>query len=437
MKKNLLKFVIGLLAVTALAGCEDNSSSSGSSQDVSSEDVSSEVSSEEPSSEEPVVLTKEEFDIAVHQISTVVPLVIDIVTGDPIFTNERRKQGELPIPELKDGNNLKLIKSGTLMYEDDENEIYLYPDYTISWSFLEMEGYATFQFEEQGQFTLALPAYPLYLEGERVPAKIAGRLTANITIGERSKKINTDVILVPQAIIEEYTLQEVRGEASPKQVIKVKGYVHGIYADYNAAGIADGEWGFALYKVTEFKEQLQIGNLVEATGEFTTYNGLSQVQFLKEIKVLNPENFPEIKRPTMNTFTMDDLYETIEDGWPGTPTNVLFARDNSISTFNAPFKFLRVVDRDGKEVGFEGFDTTGLKHTNVILEATNSNNYKFEVTLSINYHMGGAEQTLIRDWLQANQAKDIYYRGPLSAYNKFTLEPYSFAGHFANEPFTA
>ncbi len=428
MNKNLLKLTIGILAVAGLAGCGGNNSSGDPNSN----------SSGGPTSEEPVELTKEEFDIAVNEIATVVPLVIDIVTGDPVYTNERRKAVEpaLPVPELMDGNNLKLITGGTLNYEDEENDVYLYPDYVIDWTFLDMEGYAQFEFEEQKDFLVAVPDYPRYLAGETVPKKVAGRLTANIKIGARNKKINVDVILKPQEIIEEFTLQEVRGEAISKQIVKVKGYVHGIYADYNAAGIADGQWGFALYKVTEFKEQIKIGNLVEATGEFTVYNGLSQLQFLKEVKVLNPDNFPEIKRPTLNIFTMDDLLETIESGWPGTPTNVLFARDNSISTFNAPFKFVRVEDRDGKDVGFAGFDTTGGKHTNVILEATDSTGFKFEVTLSINYHIGSAEQTLIRDWLQANQAKDIYYRGPLSAYNKFTLEPYSFAGHFANSAFT-
>lgn len=408
MKKKFLKFGVGFLAVAALAGCGGGKA-----------------------------LSASEFEIAVNNLATVVPLALDIVTGEQVPTNISREGDSLPIPELKNGNNLKLITSGTLHYEDEENNVFLYPDFKISWSYLVSDSTAKFDFQEDEGFMLGIPDYPKYKEGEDIPARVAARLYAKITIGKRTETLNIDVILKPQAIIEEYTIAEIRSEAVSKQIVKVKGYVHGILADWNSVGIADGDWGIGLYRTdTDYVDKFKIGDLVEAIGEYSVYNGLTQIQFIKSITVLDPENFPAIKKPTLTTYTMDELYETIESGWPGQPTNTLFGRDNSIVTFDAPFRFKEVQDRDGKVVGFAGFDTGGSSHTNVILVGTDSTGYKFDVILSINYHIGSANQTAIKNWLEANQDKDIYYRGAISAYNKFVLGPYEFAGHFANTQFT-
>lgn len=407
MKTNVIRGFVALLSLAALAGCGNSKQ-----------------------------LSEAEFDIAIEHIAKSVPIAIDIVTGEIVPTTIGR--GTDPVPELKNGNNLKLITSGTLQYEDAVNDVYLYPDYKIAWSYFVSETHGKFELKEETDYMLAIPEYPTYVGGSAVPDSKEVRLYADVTIGKRTERIRIDALLMPQELIEEFSLAEVRSEAASGQVIKVKGYVHGILADWNSAGIADGDWGLGLYRTeVAFKDKFAIGDLVEVVGEYSVYNGLSQVGQIKDITILNGDDYPEIKKPTLTTYTMDDLYEVTEDSWPGSINNKLFASDNSIATFDAPLRFVGVEDRDGKDVGFAGFDTTGKSHTNVILEGTNSSETKFEVTLSINYHMGSANQIAIKEWLQANQNNDIYYRGAISAYMKFVLGPYEFAGHFATTPFTA
>lgn len=415
MKKKFLAMGVTLLALGALAGCK---------------------------TEKEVPLTDSEFAIVIDEIVNRVPLVIDITKGDTIPTNLfRASRNDEEVPQLKDGNNLKLITNGNIKYEDEENEIYLYPTYTISWSYWEHESLAGFTFEDKidtfldTKYVLATPHYPTFTveqeeNGIKPPSK-AARLYATINVGSRSQKIDIDVILKPQLFVPTYTLEEVRAVAKEKDIIKVRGYVHGIYlGDYNAGGIADGEWGLGIYKIMDYTTEIKNGNLLEIIGQYKVYNGLSQVEQIKSVKVLEPASFPEIKEPKVQMFTMDDLFEALSDAWPGTPTNALFSKDNSLATFDGPFRI------SATKNDFSKFDTSGTSHTDVILLAKDSDDYEFEVTLSINYHMGAAEQTKIRDFLQANIDKDIYYRGALGAYSNLVLGPFEFGDCFSLEPFT-
>lgn len=127
MKKNLLKFGVGLLSVVALAGCGNNGNGGDKHDKISAA----------------------EFKIAIEYVATTVPLALDMVKGNPVLTNKSRDAEQLPIPELKEGNNLKLVKSGKLNYEDEANNVYLYPNYSVEWSFLVTETHAKFEFQEK------------------------------------------------------------------------------------------------------------------------------------------------------------------------------------------------------------------------------------------------------------------------------------------------
>lgn len=441
MKKHL-KILTLLLAVGVLAACKPTVSSS---VDPSVDPGTSLPSSEEQPTSEETPLTQQEFDLVVDVIAKTVPIVVERNTGAIIRTNVYRnaQDPKISVPELKDGNALTLIQGGTLTYEDDENEVYLYPEYTISWSYYgegdETSTYGTFEFEtDKDGVLVATPGYPIYVpefDGggnptHTVPPAKTARLYATVKIGEWTKRLNIDMYLMPQEKIEYYTMSAAR-ELPNGTPIKVRGYVTGIFADWNSAGIADGAIGFGLYKLKDsgLDGVFSIGDLVEVTGLTSNYNGLAQLQWLKAAKVLDPADYPEIARPVVTEWTHDDLEQSLVLGVTD-PTSPMLDTDNSLVKFNAPFKFLRVEDRNGADVGFGGFNTTGSAHTNVILEGKTSEDKAFEVKLSINYHMGAAEQQLIKAFLQANETKPFYYEGPMSSYNEFVLGPYHFEGCF-------
>lgn len=438
MKKHL-KIVTLLLAVGLLAGCKPTPS-----VDPSVDPGTSVPVSEDPTSEE-TPLTQAEFDLAIDVIAKTVPLAVERNTGSVIRTNIYRNAQDPadPVPELRDGNAITLITGGTLSYEDEENEVYLYPDYEISWSYYgegdEASTYAKYEFETDKEgFLTAIPGYPVYVPefdggGNLItpipPAKV-GRLYATVKIGDWTKRLNIDMYLHPQERIDYYDMDTARDLPAGKP-IKVRGYVTGIFADWNSAGIADGDVGFGLYKLKDsgLDGVFSVGDLVEVTGLTSNYNGLAQLQWLKAAKVLDPAEYPEIESPVVNQWTHDDLEQSLLVGL-NDPTAPLFSKDNSLVKFDAPFKFLRVEDRNGVDVGFDGFDITGSQHTNVILEGKTSADKAFEVKLSINYHMGAEEQQKIKAFLQANETTPFYYEGPLSAYNEFVLGPYHFEGCF-------
>lgn len=408
MKNKKFAIALGLVGLTALAGCTPSSSSS-----------------EAP-------LTDAEFEIAITEIATRVPLVIEKSVGSTIHSNIYRQANGLPTPELKDGNDFILIEAGNLSYEDDDNGVYLNQSYTIAWSYNNNAALASFEFvrDDKGQLN-AVPEYPVYdLEFDDygndisvIPPAKAGRLYAVVTIGTHQRTINYDVTLMPIERVTDYNLVALRDVAAGT-IARVRGYVIGVHADSNSAGIMDGQWGYGLYRLdSDFKGVIKKGNLVEVVGSVSTFNGLAQIQWIKKLKILDPEDFPEIKKPVTTSFTHDQLADQLSRA--GTDfTGPLQDRDNALVKFETPFKFLRVEDRNGVNVGFDKFDITGKVHTNVILEGKKSDGETFEVTLSINYHMLSENQIAFKNFLEANQTKEFFYEGPLSAYNKLVLGPY-------------
>lgn len=416
MRKILLKTALLLTAIGLLAGCKPG-----------------------PTSETEKPLTEAEFALAHEYIAKTVPLVIEKTTGAVVRTNIYRDSlnPKEAVPILKGGNDISLTTGGNLVYEDEDNGVYLYPSYEITWSYLgqddEASPYAKFEFvtdAETGALS-AKPDYPVYGDelddqGKVImpPAKIA-RLYANLKIGEWSKNINIDIQLDP---VEKVTWTSLIGARDIKAgtTIGVRGYVTAILKDFNSALIGDGVWGLNLYRLDiDFKDKIAVGDLVEVVGSAAFYNGLAQVSFIKSLTKLTASEWPEIKTPVVNEFTTDELKEQLELPMSDL-SGPLLDKDSALVSFDKPFSFVRVEDRNGNNVGFAGFDTTGAIHTNVILKTTTSAGVEFEVTLAINYHMGSENQTAFKNFLESNATKEFNYVGPLGAYNMFNLGPMSF-----------
>lgn len=408
MKNKILRNTVFLLVLGTLAGCGGKS------------------------------LSPEDFEIAAKEIAHSVPLVVERSAGVTIRPNVfREEHGISTVPVLKDGNNLTLITEGTLKFEDEDEGIDINTKFKVDWSYLQNENYGTFEFDKDKAGNFAIPGYPIYEpefdaggnEIHVVPEAKAARLYAIIKIGKMSKSFSFDMIFEPQMKIEIVPLIEVR-ELPLGEVIGVRGYVTGVFPDWNTAGIVDGETGLGIYHLDyDFPNSLAVGDLVQIVGQTGNHNGLSQVAFIKDVKILEPADYPEIKKAVIQSYSLDDLEDQL-DRIESDLTGPLQDKDNAIVKFTAPFKFKAVHNRDGKDIGFAGFDLTGAKHTNVILEGTTSTGTKFDVKLSINYHMGTAEQTKFKTWLQEHENDDIYFLGPLSAYNELVLGPYEFDGPY-------
>lgn len=440
--KKPIRLTLLMLVVGLLAGCKPTASSSEPS--ASTTEPSTTISEPESSSEEEVPpLTEAEFNLSVDLIAKTVPLVVERNTGTIVRTNIYRNAQDPvdPVPELKDGNSLTLIEGGTLTYEDDVNEVYLYPEYTITWSYNGQNDpettLGTFVFEkDQDNKLMATPGYPTYepefdAQGNPVhivpPAKVA-RLYATVRIGDWTKRLSIDMYLGAIEKINLISLPAIR-DTKAGTVAKVRGYVTGVFPDWNTAGIADGKTGVGLYKLdaSGFTNAFKVGDLVEAVGQVGNFNGLAQLSFIKAVKVLDKASFPEVKVPEFNDFTHDDLYQTLLLGNTD-PTAPIFDKDNAMVRFDQPFTFKTVKDRQGNDIGLAGFVPDGKTHYNVILEGKTSEDIAFEVQMSMNYHMGLANHTAFKNFLVANENNAFFYEGPLTVYNELQFGPYQFEG---------
>lgn len=426
MKTHFRKLFVAALALVLITGCNGESSE----PNKSSEEPTTSVTSEE----EKQPLTKEEFDYAYSEIVRTIPLVVDKTKGDTVHSNSYRGDHNLPYNDLKEGNDLFLTTGGSLYKEDEENDIYLDVEFSVEWSHVEAEGYGEFEYEvdDNGRLT-AIPGYPRYRpEYDRdipihvVPAKKPARLRAKITIGERNKTENFDMYLHPVQIIDWYRIRDIR-DLEIGELIGVRGYVTGIFPDWNNATINDGEWGFGLFKLQDYANLFKVGDLIEAIGDFTVYNGLAQIQFIKSVKKVNASEHPEIKEPAWTTFTTDELADQLDRSTDDL-TGALQDFDGALVKFDKPFRMVEVRDRDNEVIDISKMDITGKQHTDIIVEADTTDypiRDKVTIKLSINYHMGGDNQLAIRDFFIANGTAPFYYEGHLSAYNEFVLGPYT------------
>ena len=429
MKKTFVKIGLLLAVFGLLVGC-DNSSSEVVPPSSASEEVVS-------SSEEEVKLTEQEYQIAVNYIVRSVPLVLE--RGVKVPTNVERAEAEnpLPTPELKYGDNLLLITAGELKYEDEINGVYLYPEYTVTYSFLEQEPYAgfTFEYDDIGRY-FAVPEYPRY-EAEydnggnpihTVPPAKAARLYVTIHIEERSTTFNMDMILEPQAIIHDYNLADVRSVPTGS-VVRVYGYFNGYFSDWNNGVLCDGDVALGLFKLQEFNH-MELGKMYAVVGQFTVYNGLPQLQWIKTVSEVEPADHPTVKEPKAVVVSADDFADQLDIG--NELSGPLMHKVGTTVVLNFPLRYKAMLDRDGNAVEPGALELG--KHADVVLTGKDSDNFEFEVKLSLNYHMGTDNQAAFRDFFVTNADADIYFTGPLGAYNAINLAPFAFEGTLSLTP---
>lgn len=379
-------------------------------------------------------LSDEEFVLVTDELLQTMPFIIDKTTSDTIFGNEYRAKLDLTTPELKDGNDLILLTDGIYDYENEEEGIFLSGKFDVDWSFSTAYDFVGFDIEKDDRGILtAAPKYPTYkpdYDGSgkalhEVPDPVPARLVAEIKVGNKTRRANFDLILHSIELLEWYRLFETR-DLKLGSTIGVRGYVTGIFPDWNNATINDGDDGFGLFKIQDYEDTFEVGDLVEAVGQFTVYNGLAQIQYIKRIKIVDPSAHPNIKKPEYNEFTIDDIADQFDRASTDL-TGPLQDKDGALVKFDKPFKLVEVRDRDKQLIEISAMDVSGRYHTDIIVEAETTDYTeveKVQIKLSVNYHMGGENQKAIRDFFITNGKNPFYYEGHLSAYNEFILGPY-------------
>lgn len=385
-------------SLLALAGCGGTSVS----------EVPSEL--ELPSREETLLLFED--------VATSVPLVLEEGSGKEIYSNALRNQENppMPVPELLEGRNLTL----TSMVVREGFEI------TVTWGYKEDASLAEFTFEvEEGKLT-AIPGYEEFVPQENIPAPNpkVGRLIATYKLGEVTKSYNYDMFVFPVEKIDYYSLATVR-DVTGDNYVGVRGYITGIFEDWNNGTIANGKFALGLFKLGDYSTQIKVGDYVDVVGKFTAYNGLNQLQFIRSVKVIDPATDPDARLPIVSEFTMDELAEQL--ALPGTGSEAMLGKlydyDGAIVKFNAPFKFKGVVDRNNEPITLATMDVSQNVHYDVILEGTTSTSKKFEVKVAINYHLG-SKRVAIKQFFVDNQTSNIYYEGHIGWYNVLNFAPY-------------
>lgn len=374
-----------------------------------------------------VSLPNEAESFAIFEdIATSVPLILEVGTGKEVYTNALRNQEDpvMPVPALKEGRDLTLTTQVTRSNQK----------ISVSWDFRKGDTLGTFTFVENApnkDGIVTLTATPGYEEFEPIdeltptPLPKTGRLIATMKLGEFTKSYNVDMFLHAVEKINYYSLIGVR-DVTGDGYVGVRGYLTGVFEDWNNATIGDGKYALGLFKLGDYREEFAVGDFVDVVGKYTAYNGLNQLQFIRSVKHADPADFPEAKQPIVNEFTMDQLKEQILD-LPGTGSEAmvgpLFDYDGALVKFNAPFKFKEVRDRNNAPITLAQMDVTENVHYDIVLEGKTSTDQKFEVKVSLNYHIG-TKRVAIKQFFVDNATKDISYEGHLGWYNTLNLAPY-------------
>jgi hypothetical protein len=72
-------------------------------------------------------------------------------------------------------------------------------------------------------------------------------------------------------------------------IIRARGYVTGIFTDWNTSYITSGEYGLALFRTDiGYIDAFAKGDFIEVTGEAATFNGSRQIAWMTNLRILPP-----------------------------------------------------------------------------------------------------------------------------------------------------
>lgn len=190
---------------------------------------------------------------------------------------------------------------------------------------------------------------------------------------------------------------------------------------YSGCFLTDGEDGVQLYagKITDYffdadgNKLINEGEIIQVFGQVSPYNGLFEVKPQKITVVTDPVETAKIAPTSLKTMTVPEVKaaETKDTG------NLIKVSGLKVKAY----------DKNGST------DPSVLSvgsHWSITVQDSEGN----EVLLYVNYHIGSAAQTAIKNTLSGMSASDVFaFRGALSSYNAPQLSPVNTADFSAEE----
>lgn len=352
-------------------------------------------------------------------VAQYVPLLVDKTDGTTYRNTE--------VNDLKDGNDLIAVTSGVRKGKN----------FNVAWSYREGDGLASFTIGEPKEGATDILIAPGYEEYEPVfygtsevedvtnkPKAKIGRLVATLSIKNTTKTMYFDFQLEPQWKITWLSIPEAK-VAPAGQLIGVRGYVTGIFPDWNSLTIADGVDGYNFFKVMNFKNDgIKVGDLVAGVGSASGYNGLMQIGYIKRITLLDPADYPDVKNPEYTEITAQDFYDWRIASEEERLMTKLDGMDSALVSMRN-LTLVKITDRDDMEI--DHVPTSNI-HSNLVVTADvtqwDGTPGTIEIRISLSYHMLPDNQAAFEEFFQANKGKKINYDGPLTWYNEPNLGPY-------------
>lgn len=86
---------------------------------------------------------------------------------------------------------------------------------------------------------------------------------------------------------------------SPRQapIVRVRGFVTGIFTDWNTSYITSGEYGLALFRTDiGYIDAFAKGDFIEVTGDAATFNGARQIAWISSLRIIAPTSDEPVVR---------------------------------------------------------------------------------------------------------------------------------------------
>lgn len=304
-------------------------------------------------------------------------------------------------------NQNLLLAPQVLMVDEEDNDFYV--NYTWETSTPNNWNLKLYEDGVSGVTTdpviVATPLLPDF-GTQDIPTTLTVTATYEGKSHSKTYYITIPVDLVDESTIPLAPLNAAISAYPTNKVVRVRGYITGIMTDWNTIYIAEGNYGIEAYRVdlTNWMGLISIGDYVQITGQWSSFNGARQLSFISRIKFIAPASV-NAADPVYNVvlpgeFTADKLAQ--KDGALVELNNLVFDPDkgDALPPAGQPYPV-------GKHITIYAKDSEGKS-----------------IRIYVNYRIGNPKQTAIVDLIrQAVDGKTFNFKGNLAWHNDPQLLP--------------
>jgi hypothetical protein len=179
-------------------------------------------------------------------------------------------------------------------------------------------------------------------------------------------------------------LQNASRSVRQAPIIRARGYVSGIFTDWNTSYITSGEYGLALFRTDiGYRDAFAIGDYIQVIGEATTFNGSRQISWISSIKIIPPMgDEPVIRQLNANNFSSSTVANNGQQFRDGSLVRLSNLQFDSV-TSGAPASGPMIGTSNHLAIRFKVFDGTT----------------SYNVSAYLNYRLGVTKRQAIYDML--------------------------------------